>query len=65
MDIFKKAKKLGIDPAFSDGIDYDTFHRKVVEAQNSSRANKAYWIAVSSFLVSLTSLAFNIYINHP
>ncbi len=65
MDIFKKAKKLGIDPASSDGIDYDTFYRKVMEAQNNSRANKALWISAAAFLVSLASLVFNIYINCP
>lgn len=65
MNIFKLAKKFKIDPASSDGIDYDTFYRKVMEAQNNSRNNKTLWITIGSFLISLTSLLFSIYINHP
>jgi hypothetical protein len=29
MDIFKEAEKLGINPASSDGIDYETLCRRV------------------------------------
>ena len=55
-DLFEKAKKFGIDPASSDGIDYDTFCKRVNDAETITLARKSLVIAIVSLLISIISL---------
>jgi hypothetical protein len=55
-DLFEKAKKFGIDPASSDGIDYDNFCKKVNDAETIALTRKSLVIAIGTLLISIISL---------
>lgn len=59
-DLFEKAKKFGINPASSDGIDYDTLCKRVNDAETISLTKKSLVIAILSLSISIIALFINI-----
>jgi hypothetical protein len=55
-DIFKRAEKLGVKIGSSDGIDYETFCKRVKDSEDSLRSRQAFIISIGSLLVSLVAI---------
>jgi len=55
-DIFKRSEKLGVKISSSDGIDYETFCKRVKDSEDSLRSRQAFIISIGSLLVSLVAI---------
>lgn len=59
-DIFKRGKKLGIEPQGPDAIDYETFCKRVNDSENALRSRQNTIICTVSLLVSIVSLVISL-----